>query len=172
MEFFYGTKRIKAAPMNRQEYNDYRGWELPGDENGDDAGYLVEDTNSPSQNHPDHAGYISWSPADVFRASYQPVTGMNFGHALAALKDGAKVARAGWNGKGMWIALTPGSAFAAVHAKCGHAAAKRAVELADPDGEIELAPHIDMRAADGVMVVGWLASQTDMLAEDWMIVPD
>lgn len=96
---------------------------------------------------------------------------MDFGDALRALKAGAKVSRAGWNGKGMWIALTPGSAFEARHAKCGHAAAKRADELGDPEAEIELLPHIDMRAADGSMVVGWLASQTDMLAEDWAVVP-
>lgn len=95
---------------------------------------------------------------------------MDFGAALKALKAGAAVARSGWNGKGMWIALTPGSAFEARHAKCGHAAAKRAVELPDGEAEIELLPHIDMRAADGSMVVGWLASQTDMLAEDWAIV--
>ncbi|AUC55721.1 hypothetical protein CDO87_03460 [Sagittula sp. P11] len=86
------------------------------------------------------------------------------------MKNGAAVARKGWNGKGMWIALTPGSAFEARHAKCGHAAAKRAVEVDDPHGEIELLPHIDMRAADGSMVVGWLANQTDMLAEDWHVV--
>ena len=95
---------------------------------------------------------------------------MNFGQAIEAMKAGASVARAGWNGKGMWIALTPGSSFPAELAKCGHAAAKRAAELADPYAEIELLPHIDMRAADGSIVVGWLASQTDMLAEDWHLV--
>ena len=111
---------------------------------------------------------------DIFQATYAPVTkktaGMSFGDALAALKAGAKVARRGWNGKGMWVALTPGSAFLAQHAKCGHAAAKRADELGDPEAQIELLPHIDMRAADGSIVVGWLASQTDMLAEDWEVV--
>lgn len=95
---------------------------------------------------------------------------MNFGQAIEAMKAGASVARSGWNGKGMWISLTPGSSFEARHAKCGHAAAKRAAELGDPNAEIELLPHIDMRAADGSIVVGWLASQTDMLAEDWHLV--
>ncbi|WP_333828276.1 DUF2829 domain-containing protein [Pararhodobacter sp.] len=92
----------------------------------------------------------------------------DFGAALSALKSGARVARMGWNGKGMWIALTPGSAFEARHAKCGHAASHRAQELGEPEAEIELLPHIDMRAADGSLVIGWLASQTDMLAEDWV----
>ena len=55
-----------------------------------------------------------------------------------------------------------------VHAKPGHAAAFRAKEA--PHEDVRLLPHIDMRAADGSMVIGWLASQTDMLAEDWMVL--
>ncbi|WP_226778997.1 DUF2829 domain-containing protein [Oceaniglobus trochenteri] len=170
-KLYYGTKAIFALAMTRQEYNDYRGWDLPGDEEGLDPGFLVEYLDGGAKNHPDHDGYISWSPADVFARAYQPATAMSFGHAIAAMKDGAKVARAGWNGKGMWIALTPGSVVEARHARCGHVAAKRADELGDLEAEIELLPHIDMRAADGSLVIGWLASQTDMLADDWQIVP-
>lgn len=111
---------------------------------------------------------------EIFEATYEPdvrpFEGMSFGDALKALKAGAKVGRKGWNGKGMWVALTPGSAFPAGLAKCGHAAAKLADELADELAEIELLPHIDMKAADGSLVIGWLASQTDMLAEDWEVV--
>jgi len=93
----------------------------------------------------------------------------DFGNALRAMKAGKKVCRAGWNGKGMWIALTPGSTFAAGFVKPGHAAAHRAEETGI-NGEINLLPHIDMRAADGSMVIGWLASQTDMLADDWHVL--
>lgn len=175
---FYGTKKILAVGMTRLAYNEYRGWELPEDEDGSDDGYLVEYVDGGASNHPDHEGYISWSPKDVFDQSYQPSGSMSFGHALAALKDGQRVARTGWNGKGMWIALTPGSTFDARYAKEGHAAKLRADELLGDlpyDGSenvIQLLPHIDMRAADGSMVVGWLASQTDMLADDWQIVGD
>lgn len=101
---------------------------------------------------------------------------MNFGQAIEAMKEGKRVSRAGWNGKGMWVALTPGSVFPAHHERDGHAAKHRADELRASslgDGtehQIELLPHIDMRAADGAMVVGWLASQTDMLAEDWEVL--
>ena len=96
-----------------------------------------------------------------------------FDRAINCIKNGLKVQRAGWNGKGMWVALTPGSKFHAEHAKPGHAAKHRADEM-DPHGDhmITLLPHIDMRAADGSMVIGWLASQTDLLAEDWRIVED
>ena len=73
MEKYIGVKEILAKPMTRKEYNDYRGWELPSDENGDDEGYLVEyiqSEKSPNINHPDHKGYISWSPKDVFNEAY------------------------------------------------------------------------------------------------------
>jgi hypothetical protein len=87
---------------------------------------------------------------------------MNFGQALEALKQGSKVARAGWNGKGMFIFLVPGSTFKV----------NRAPLLGIyPEGtEIKYHAHIDMKTATGE-IVPWLASQTDVLAEDWTIVP-
>ena len=174
-QVYFGTKQITAMAMTRLAYNQYRGWDLPADEDGTDAGYLVEYVGGGASNHPDHDGYISWSPSDVFDREYQPETAMSFGHALEAMKLGHKVARVGWNGKGMWVALTPGSSFNTRYAKDGHAAKHRADEIntidaPEANGEIQLLPHIDMRAADGSMVVGWLASQTDMLAYDWQIV--
>ena len=90
---------------------------------------------------------------------------MNFGQAIEILKSGGRVARAGWNGKGMWLALTPGATLnPAVGEFRGAAALVRAVD--DPSWVV-IGAHIDMRAADGSLVIGWLASQTDMLAEDW-----
>lgn len=86
---------------------------------------------------------------------------MNFGDALAALKAGEKVARSGWNGKGMFLFLVPGSTFKV----------SRAPLLGIyPEGtEINYHAHVDMKTADG-MVVPWLCSQTDMLAEDWLVI--
>lgn len=100
----------------------------------------------------------------------QPVkTGFSFGDALVALKAGARVARAGWNGKGMWLALTPG-----IEIKGAGSTGLRGAALAYANAErpvgIAIGAHIDMRAADGSLVIGWLASQTDMLANDWEIV--
>jgi len=162
----YGTKALLALAMTRLDYVTYRGWTLPGDENGDDAGFLVEYVDGGGKNHADHDGYISWSPADVFNAAYQPTDAMSFGHALVAMKAGHKVARAGWNGKGMWVAIQAGSTITAAMAR-GGAAKLRADEGAT---EFNILPHIDMRTADGSMNVGWLASQTDMLADDWQVV--
>lgn len=65
MEMFLGVKIVSAKAMTRLEYSQYRGWELPKDERGDDEGYLVEYFDS-EPNHPDHKGYISWSPKEQF----------------------------------------------------------------------------------------------------------
>lgn len=63
-------KEVLARPMNRKAYNTLRGWELPANENPDDEGFLVEYLDGGQTNHPDFAGYISWSPKDVFERGY------------------------------------------------------------------------------------------------------
>ena len=69
LDHYIGTKIILATPMTRQEYNNYRGWELPKNEEGNDEGYLVEYPDGIS-NHPEHRGYISWSPKSQFDMAY------------------------------------------------------------------------------------------------------
>lgn len=96
--------------------------------------------------------------------------GMTFGEALEVIKAGGRVQRTGWNGKGMWIAVTPGSAIHSDQARAGAAQHLAAERERGPDTDtdaMDISPHIDMRAADGSLVIGWLASQTDMLANDW-----
>jgi hypothetical protein len=163
---YIGTKLINAEAMTRGAYNIFRGWEMPADERAEEEGYLVEYLDGGKPNLPSHAGYVTWTPKEAFDKAYRPVTAMTFGLAIEALKRGQKVARAGWNGKGMWLAIQAGSTITPEQAR-GGAAKGRADEGAT---EITILPHIDMRAADGSVVVGWLASQTDMLAEDWQIV--
>lgn len=83
---------------------------------------------------------------------------LTFSEALVNLKAGVRMARAGWNGKGMFVYLVQGSRFVV----------NRPPLLGIyPEGtEINYLPHIDMKTADG-SCVPWLASQTDILAEDW-----
>lgn len=69
---FIGTKVVHATPMSRAVYNDFRGWTMPANEN-DDEGYLVEYTDGGQSNVEGYAGYISWSPKDVFERSYRAV---------------------------------------------------------------------------------------------------
>jgi len=108
-------------------------------------------------------GYMSWSPKEVFEKAYQPLTAMSFGHAIEALKAGQKVCRAGWNGKGMFLFLVPASHF---EVRYPHLLG------VIPEGtKVDYWGHIDMKAADG-KIGPWLASQTDMLANDWQVVTD
>ena len=85
---------------------------------------------------------------------------MDFGAALAALKGGQRVTRPGWNGKGMFLYLVPGSTFAVNRPPL--------LGIYALGTEIRYCPHIDMRTADG-SCVPWLASQTDLLADDWEV---
>lgn len=59
-------KVVNAKPMTRAEYNAFRGWELPADENGDDAGFLVEYIDGGQAKTTEYAGYVSWSPVAAF----------------------------------------------------------------------------------------------------------
>ena len=70
MKTYIGTKIINATPMNRADYNEYRNWNLPENEDGSDEGYLVEYTDGGKPNDSRHAGYISWSPKAQFDAAY------------------------------------------------------------------------------------------------------
>lgn len=99
MQSYIGTKIINAKPMTRGEYNKFRGWELPANENGADEGYLVEYADGGKPNTAEYAGYVSWSPKEQFDNAYRATSGLTFGLAIEALKRGATVARAGWNGK-------------------------------------------------------------------------
>lgn len=122
-------------------------------------------------------GYRSISPKTAFEDGYREVVvenGVNFakrfdfGLALCALKRGKRVARAGWNGKGMWLSLScDGSReIAAENFWSPHNA-----EFARQNGgKATVLPSITMKTATGEILMGWLASQTDMLAEDWMVV--
>lgn len=87
---------------------------------------------------------------------------MNFGQAIEHLKDGRKVARSGWNGKDMFLFLVPGSTFKVNRAPL--------LGIYEEGTEVEYHAHIDMKTAQGY-VVPWLASQSDMLSDDWVLVP-
>lgn len=105
---------------------------------------------------------------------------MDFGDAIRALKEGKRVARSGWNGKGvlngedlceyvgMWLAYSPGSQ--ALPAERFWAGANREFAERRATGTADVLPCITMKTADEKILMGWLASQTDMLAEDWAVV--
>lgn len=73
MELYVGTKVLFAKQMNKQEYCNYRNWNIPENEDPNEEGYLVEYTDGGKSNHDDHKGYISWSPKEVFEKSYRKI---------------------------------------------------------------------------------------------------
>lgn len=164
MKRFIGVKEIKATPMNHQQYNDYRGWDLPDDENGADPGYLVEYLDGGPTNHPDHEGYISWSPEGVFDRAYRPVDGMTFGLAIEAMKKGHKVARSGWNGPGQFVVYQKGYPD-------GIPCNKQTAEaFGMKEGDLfKVRPYLQIRCTDGCHQM-WFPSVSDCLAEDWVVV--
>ena len=94
------------------------------------------------------------------------VNSLNFGDAIKALKEGKKVARKGWNGKNMYLWLKP-----AVTIKAEWCKDPMLKEIVDANGgEAEALGTICMKTADNKILTGWLASQTDMLCEDWSII--
>jgi hypothetical protein len=151
---YIGTKIIKAVPRTREQVEQLLGHTIGGKETGD--GYLVE--------YPD--GYQSWSPKNVFEAAYRPMCGLTFGLAIEAMKKGLKVARTGWNGKGLWLELQAPDK----HSKM----TLPYIYLNYPGGSVpDTARGCGVTAASAYPEgarVPWLASQTDVLAEDWEIV--
>lgn len=148
MQKYIGTKQIEARPMTRGDYNIYRGWQIPADEDPADEGYLVRHSDV----------YESWSPKAQFEEAYRPCNNLTFGIAIEMIKRGFKVARKGWNGKKQYIQLAT------------------AISYKSMDGDVVNCEHesignkaIAFVGTSGVQM-GWLASQADMLAEDWVIV--
>ena len=114
--------------------------------------------------------YVSWCPKAEFEAVSRPVEGMTFGMAIEAMKRGKKVTRRGWNGKGMFLWLKPAANIKAEW--CKDEMLKRIVEA--NGGEILGLGTICMYTHDSTgrkaILTGWLASQSDMLYDDWGIV--
>ncbi|MCI1898526.1 MAG: DUF2829 domain-containing protein [Enterobacter sp.] len=155
-----GVKLINAYPMTRLAYNDFRGWELPSDENGSDEGYLVEYLDGGKPNTDRFNGYVSWSPKDVFDKAYRPVSGLSFGLAVEALKLGKRVTRTGWNGKGQYVILIPGD----------HLARSAGYGFGEAIGEFSFGSVMALKNAQNIMQPGWVPSQGDVLADDWKIL--
>jgi hypothetical protein len=160
MKKYLGVKTVLAEPMTRDEAGR--------------AG-LIRNYNQNDENRPGYKvvyedGYESWSPKDVFEKAYRPIAGLTFGNAIEALKQGKKVARAGWNGKGMFLWLKPQAQIKSEW--CKDEELKKLVD--ENGGEITALGTVCMYTHDGTgrkaILTGWLASQSDMLLEDWIIV--
>lgn len=152
-----GTKVVEALPMTRLEYNQYRGWKMPANENGSDKGFLVEYMDGGESNHENHIGYISWSPITVFNNSYKASGSMSFGMATEMAIRGCTVQRVNWNGSGMYAYIVPA----------------RKEENSGPDclevPYIYYREHWALKTAQGDIAT-WSPSGSDSLGNDWAIV--
>jgi hypothetical protein len=138
MKTYFGTKIVDAFPEDNTQ---------------GESGYAViyEDN------------YRSWSPKDVFEKAYQPLDKLSFGHAVIAMKNGHRVSRAGWNGKGMFLYYVPAASYPAQRNTNS-----AMVGYYDND-MVPYRDYIAMKTAQND-VVPWVASQTDILADDWCVV--
>jgi hypothetical protein len=118
-------------------------------------------------------GYERWLPAYAFEKAYKKIDGLTFGGAIEALKNGKKVSRKGWNGKGMYLWLKQ-----EVVVKKEWCRDERLIDCINANGgeEILALGTICMYTHDSTgrnaVLTGWLASQSDMLATDWEIVDE
>ena len=98
---------------------------------------------------------------------------LSYGEALEALKEGKRVSREGWNGKGMFIFQRPGDTLPQNIIKEVKSLPDSVKKfLLEQDRDVKFLPYLCMYSAQGEIVNGWLASQTDMLSNDWCILED
>lgn len=148
MKQYIGTKLIQAEPAYRIDGQIYLKSEPVPRSMNSEEGYRVIYQD----------GYESWSPKDVFEAAYRPTDGLSFGLAIEAAKAGHKIQRAGWNGKNQHVELATRISYVNAESVFMN------VEHADIGNKA-----LAFVGTSGVQL-GWLASQSDMLADDWRIV--
>ena len=96
---------------------------------------------------------------------------MRFGEALVYARNGKKIARLGWIDKNMYVYYTKGRLM---HTDewVVRLPSQELTEIEKEKGIVNIMPHLDMMSTQGTRIIGWLASQTDMLAFDWYVVDD
>lgn len=156
MEKYIGTKIIEAEPAYRCSGRGGNFWVSKSDVKDIQDWVTIEEGYE--VRYPD--GYTSWSPKDVFEEAYRRTDGLTFGLAIEAAKKGHKIARRGWNGKNQYVELATDISYTDT---------RGAVINAKHDAIGSLTFAFAFVATSGVQL-GWLASQADMLADDWQIV--
>lgn len=152
MEKYLGIKLIEAEQMTVEEYNEKIRLLI----------YSGEDRNGYKVVYPD--GYMSWSPKDVFEKAYRRIDNLTFGLVIEALKEGNKVAREGWNGKGMFVVYQKGYPQ-------GISCNKQTAEACGlNEGDLFVCnPYLQIKNVNGSYSM-WVPSINDCLAEDWQII--
>jgi hypothetical protein len=152
MQKYIGVKIITGEPMTAIEFNDnVRPLKYLGDSQ---EGYKVTYED----------GYVSWSPKDVFENAYRHMAGLTFGLAVEAVKKGHKIARKGWNGKGMFVVYQKGYPQGIPSNK------QTADAWGMNEGDLfKCEPYLQIQMVNGSHSM-WVPSINDVLAEDWEVV--
>lgn len=168
MQQYIGTKQILAKPMTRGEYNAYRGWKIPEDENPLEEGYLVEYKDGGAPNDSRHAGYITWSPKNAFDGAYRVADGLTFGLALEAMQRGLAVSRPGLDANIVFMSgmSLPPYSTQGTDRKVNDRTAK----FIGVDTPFSSKPYLSAYKPDGTWQPGWSPSNNDMFGVDWYIV--
>ena len=155
MQKYIGVKLIEAKPMTSTEASMYLGRQIPNSVRGRE-GYLVvyED------------GYRSWSPKLTFEGDYRPIDGLTFGLAIEAVKKGYRIARKGWNERGMFVV------YQKAYPQGIPCNKQTAVAWGLNEGDLfRCEPYLQIKMTNGSHSM-WTPSINDCLAEDWYIVEE
>ena len=158
MKTYIGTKIVQAEPAKRYWLEDGEKIVAAGNEKMAAEMLSVATACEDGYKVIYIDGYESWSPKEVFEEAYRPANGINFGLAIEAAKQGKKISRRGWNGRGQYVELATSISYK----NAGH-------EIINPEHEAIGNAALAFVGTSGVQL-GWLASQADMLADDWYIV--
>lgn len=173
---------VDAKPMTRNEYCDITGNKIPAGADPDAPGFMIVNANISECNVEGFDGFVSWLPLDAFGEVYNPLAtpinveinakySLSFSSALEWLKQGKRVARNGWNGKGMFLMMVKGESVTEQINDCYGDPNRYEVgqDGYEKGQSIPVLDAIYMKTADNKLVP-WVASQTDMLSEDWTVV--
>jgi hypothetical protein len=158
MQKYIGTKIIFAEPMNEGEFRLEKGFTDVSKE------LLKTECYMEGYKVVYSDGYVSWSPKAAFEEAYHKTDGMAFGLAVEAMKKGFKVARTGWNGKGMFVVYQKG------YPQGNPCNKQTAAAWGMNEGDLFICqPYLQIKNVDGSHSM-WVPSINDTLAEDWMII--
>ncbi len=162
MQQFIGTKVLNGMPFTKAQYCELRKWTIPPNEDPNELGYLVEYALIDPLQKPNvegFDGYISWLPQIAFEDAYHLTNKLSFGDALYFVKQGKRIARAGWNGANQFVVYV-------------NPYLNNQFTIIEKPGLLgTFAPYLALRAVNNTLNP-WVPSQSDQLAEDWLVVSE
>lgn len=154
-KLYQSTKQVHATPGTREDYLRFMNMPLNVNQEPADGYIVIYNKDTPEQ-------YISWCPKKQFEEGNLALDGLlPFGVAHSACKAGKRIARINWNGKGMWLIYVKASEYQVAPGKLD--------VPGDNPATLEQRAWLGMKTVDN-QIVPWVASQTDLDADDWVIV--